>query len=128
MSLRAKIQADIVTIRAQMSEFLFDTAQLYRHTGSQVIDGEEIKQYAEPVTVACRLITKSQSVTTNTSGQERTIALSRYTGLYSLQWDHTVAVSTEDYIVMHGQRFLIDSVPVYHAYTGAYIITIRTYE
>lgn len=132
MSFQDTIRANVLTVRSFAAQFLTGTALLRRKTGDTVVDGENIATYASPgETIACRLIVRSGSSSSNIAAQERLTAQSQYTGLYKMQLPFGVNVRENDHIVFTDtdngtvRTFEVIFAPPYNEMTGAYVVGLE---
>jgi len=125
----AKLTAQIESIRSSAEVFLTDTAQLKRRNGESYTDGQ--LSYDSPITIACRMITRSGSESQNIAAQAREIQQTSFTGLYRMQIPYDVSVKETDHIIYtdrvsgEEKEFEIIFAPVKHAFTGAVIIFLQ---
>lgn len=118
-------QADILLIRQQAEEFLLSTAQLIRYTGATSVDGEITNGYAQPETIACRILNRSGDVTSSVAAQFRALQQSTSRQLYRLQIPYALSVTTRDKVIINSKRYDIKYVPIKHEMMGAQIIFIE---
>ncbi len=126
-----KIKQHVALIRNGANLFLIDKAQHYKRTGDTVVNGEAKATYADPVTINCRLITRSGSESSNIAAQPREVHQSTFTGLYRMQIPYDSDVSEGDRMVytdkVTGDDKLLDVVfaPAKHEYSAAVIIQLQ---
>lgn len=125
MSLQELILSNVAQIREYAAQFLTDTCQVYRKTGEEVVAGESRPTYAAPVTIACRLIVRSGSESTNIAAQERIPALSQFTGLYRMQLPYGTDIREGDKIHFSDRVFDVTYSPPAHAMMGAFVIAVK---
>jgi hypothetical protein len=127
----AKIRQHIAFIREGAATFLIDTAQLYRRTGVEYVEGEARATYAAPVEIQCRLITRSGSQSENIAAQPREVQQNTYTGLYRMQIAYDVDINEGDQITYidanssEVKRFDVIFAPAKHAYSAATLIQLQ---
>ena len=128
---KTKILAQVALIRESAKIFLIDTAVYLKRLSDTVVSGTVIQNFATPVTIQCRLIIRSGSVSDNIAAQPRLIEQQKYTGLFRMQVPYEVDIRAGDRIVytdkMSGQSRLLDVifVPAHNEYTGALVISLQ---
>lgn len=129
MSFQQIIEQNVLDIRTAAAQFLIDTCILERKTGDTVVKGQSIPTYAAPETLACRLIIRSGSDSSNIAAQERAISQTAYTGIYRLQLPYGTAVDVDDRILFTDsngtRRFDVIFVPPFNKMMGAFVIAIK---
>lgn len=129
MSFQQIIEQNVLEIRAAAADFLVDTCVLKRKTGDTVDKGESIPTYAAGETVACRLIIRSGSDSSNIAAQERAIAQTAYTGIYRLQLPYGTTVDVDDRIEFTDtegiRKFDVIFVPPFNKMMGAFVIAVK---
>jgi len=125
MSFQDQIRQNVLDIRAAAADFLIDTCQLRTRLASTVNDGAEVVNYANPVTLACRLIVRSGSDSTNIAAQERAISITTYTGIYRLQLPYNTTIAVNDRILFQGRTFEVIFVPPFNEMMGAFVIGMK---
>jgi len=126
-----KILAQVALIRDSAAIFLIDTAQHLKRLGDTVANGTAITNFDTPVTIACRLIIRSGSVSDNIAAQPRLIEQQKYTGLFRMQVPYDLDIRAGDRILYTDQetdelRTLdVIFVPAHNAYTGAVVISLQ---
>lgn len=128
---KSKILAQVALIRESSKVFLIDTAKHHRRLGDIVQHGTAILNFAEPVTIKCRLIIRSGSVSDNIAAQPRLVEQQKYTGLFRMQVEYELDIRIGDRItytdIETGQERLLDVifVPAHNEYTGALVISLQ---
>ncbi len=125
MSFQDQIKQNVLLIRQAAADFLVDTCQLRRKTGFTVVDGVEVPTYDDPVSIACRLIVRSGSDSSNVAAQERAISMTLFTGIYRLQLPYNTAVAINDQVLFQGRIFDVVFVPPFNEMMGAFIIGVK---
>jgi len=125
MSFQDQIKANVLAIRAAAADFLVDTCQIRRRIGTSVINGEDVPQFDTPIEVACRLIIRSGSDSSNVAAQERALSITQYTGIYRLQLPYNTAIAVNDRVEMQNRTFEVVFVPPFNEMMGAFVIGIK---
>lgn len=129
MSFQETIEANVLAIRAAAAAFLVDTCVIKRKTGETVVKGESRPVFATGETVACRLIIRSGSDSSNIAAQERAISQTQYTGIYRLQLPYGTLIEVDDRIEFTDtagtRKFDVIFVPPFNSMMGAFIIAIK---
>lgn len=129
MSFQQLIEQNVLEIRTAAAQFLIDTCILKRKLTDTVVKGASIPNYATGETLACRLIIRSGSDSSNIAAQERAISQTAFTGIYRLQLPYGTLVSVDDRIEMTDtsgtRKFDVIFVPPVNKMMGAFIIAIK---
>lgn len=128
---KTKILAQVALIRESAKVFLIDTALHHRRLGDTITHGTAITNFATPVTIQCRLIIRSGSVSDNIAAQPRLVEQQKYTGLFRMQVPYDLDIRIGDRVtytdIQTGQDRLLDVifVPAHNEYTGALVISLQ---
>ncbi len=129
MSFQQIIEQNVLAIRTAAEQFLVDECVIKRKLADTITKGQSVPNYATPETVACRLIVRSGSDSSNIAAQERAITQTAYTGIYRLQLPYGTAVDVDDRIeftdTIGTRKFDVIFVPPLNAMMGAFVITIK---
>lgn len=129
MSFQQIIEQNVLAIRTAAEQFLVDTCLLKRKLPDTVVKGQSVTNYADGETVACRLIIRSGSDSSNIAAQERAISQTAYTGIYRLQLPYGTEVDVDDRIeftdTIGTRKFDVIFVPPFNAMMGAFVIAIK---
>lgn len=129
MSFQQIIEQNVLAVRAAAADFLIDTCTIKRKTGDTVVKGESIPTYAAGVSIACRLIVRSGSDSSNIAAQERAVTQTAFTGVYRLQLPYGTAVDVDDRIeftdTVGTRKFDVIFVPPFNKMMGAFVIAIK---
>lgn len=129
MSFQQIIEQNVLAIREAAAQFLVDTCVLKRKLADTVVKGQSITNYADGESLACRLIVRSGSDSSNIAAQERAISQTAFTGIYRLQLPYGTAVEVDDRIEFTDtegtRKFDVIFVPPFNKMMGAFVIAIK---
>jgi hypothetical protein len=125
---KAKLLAQVVTIRNAAAVFLVDTIQLFNKTGETITDGESIPVYATAQTLACRVINRSGASRTQVAAQQRSTRMTFFDATYRVQLPYGTAVKVNDRLKFTDVKTArvitleVVFVPAQHDFMGAFIV------
>jgi hypothetical protein len=129
MSFQQTIENNVLAIRTAAAQFLVDTCVIKRKLADTVVKGDSITNYDDPETIACRLIIRSGTDSSNIAAQERAISQTAFTGIYRLQLPYGTSIDVDDRIEFTDtegtRKFDVIFVPPFNKMMGAFIITIK---
>lgn len=125
MSFQQQLELNVLAIRTAAEQFLIDSCTIKRKTGNTVIKGENVPVYAAGESIACRLIIRSGSDSTNIASQERAISQTQFTGIYRMQLPYGTEIDVDDRIEFEDRKFDVIFAPPLNKMMGAFIIAIK---